>query len=85
MRSLQWLVGTNPSHNPRHFPELKNTSQNPKTLPRIKKKKNSQNPKTHGSGKCFGFWDMFLDSGTYFWILESFFTVGPKGTPQMSY
>ena len=27
---------------------------------------------------------MFLDSGTYFWILESFFMVGPKTTSQMS-
>ena len=24
MSSLEWLVGTNPSHNPRHFPESQN-------------------------------------------------------------
>ena len=41
---LPWLVGTkhfpeskNTSQNPKHFPESKNTSQNPKTLPRIHK------------------------------------------------
>ena len=71
-----WLVGTkhfpksktlpriqNTFQNPKHFPESKNTSQNPKTLPRI------QN--TSQRRRCFGFWDVFLDSGKCFWILGS--------------
>ena len=66
MRSLQWLVGTNPSHNPRHFPELKNTSQNPKTLPRIIIKKKFPEFKNTWFwevfwilGHVFGFWKVF--------------------------
>ena len=66
MRSLQWLVGTNPSHNPRHFPELKNTSQNPKTFPRIQKKKIPRIQKHMVLGSV-------LDSGTCFWILARIF------------
>ena len=69
---LPWLVGT------KHVPESKNISQNPKTLHRIQN--TSQNPKTRPRiqkhvpksktrpplGPVFGFWEVFLDSGTCF-------------------
>ena len=61
----------NTSQNPKTLPRIENTSQNPKTLPRIEN--TSQNPKTHpGIQKDFPeFWEVFLDSGKCFWILES--------------
>ena len=83
MSSLQWLVGTKPSHNPRHFPELKITFQNPKhfpeskTLPRIQK----HFPESKNTwfwevfwilGHVFGFCHVFLDSGNYFGFWKVF-------------
>ena len=85
-----WLVGTkhfpeskNTSQNPNHFPESKtlplnrktlskiqNTFQNPKTLPRILKHF-PESKNTSQRRRCFGFWDVFLDSGKCFWILGS--------------
>ena len=58
MRSLQWLVGTKPSHNPRHFPELKNTFP--------ESEHTSQNPK-------YLVLESVLDHGTCFWILARIF------------
>ena len=61
---LPWLVGT------KHFPESKNTFQNPKTRPRIQKhvpksKNTFQNPKTRSKIQNSS------SSGTCFWILGS--------------
>ena len=61
---LLWLVGT------KHFPESKNTFQNPKTRPRIQKhvpksKNTFQNPKTRSKIQNSS------SSGTCFWILGS--------------
>ena len=70
----------NTSQNPKHFPESKktlpriqkNTSRNPKHVPEFKN--TFQNPDLGcvlDSGTCFGFWEIFLDSGMCFWILGS--------------
>ena len=58
MSSLQWLVGTKPSHNPKHFPELKNTFP--------ESEHTSQNPK-------YLVLESVLDHGTCFWILARIF------------
>ena len=68
----------------KHTPQSKNTSQNPKTLPRIQKHFPESGfwkvfwilGRVLDSGKCFGFWDVFLDSGKCFWILESVLDAG---------
>ena len=58
---LWWLIRT------KHFPDSKHTSQNPKDFPESK-----THPKIWilgsvlDSGKCFGFWEVFLDSGKCF-------------------
>ena len=59
----------NTFQSPKHFPESKTLrSENPKAL--VITQNTSPKPKTLlDSGKCFGFGDMFLDSGTRFWIL----------------
>ena len=60
MWCVRWLIRT------KHFPESKNTSQNPKTFPRIKN--TSQNL---DSGKCLWILGRVLDSEKCFWILGS--------------
>ena len=67
-RFVRWLIRTkhfpeskNTSQNPKHVPESKNKSRNPKHVPEFKN--TFQNP---DSGTCFGFWEMFLHSGMCF-------------------
>ena len=72
---LRWLVGT------KHFPEFKNTSQNPKhnpeskTLPRIQKHfpKSKTHPRIQNN---FGFWDVFCILGSVFTFWEVFWILG---------
>ena len=69
---LRWLVGT------KHFPESKNTSQNPKTLPRIQKhftesKTLPRIQKHVPESKTLPRIQNVLDSGPCFWILGSVF------------
>ena len=81
-------LGQNTSQYPKHFPEPKNISQNPntsqnsKTLARIKKtlpriQHMSQNPKTLlNSGKCFWILGRVLDSRKCFGFWEVFLDSG---------
>ena len=98
-RLFELLVFITVAHKDKTLPRFQNTSQNPKTLPRIQNtsqnsKNTSQNPKHFtqskntsqnlfwtlfgfwevflDSGTCFGFWEVFLDSGTCFGIWEVF-------------
>ena len=68
----------NTSQDPKTCPIIQNTSQNLKTLPRIQKyfpesktllriQNTSQNP---DFGMCFGFWDVFLESGKCFVLMS---------------
>ena len=80
--NIRWLVGTKHVQNPKTLLRIQNTFESPKHFPQSKTLR-SENPKALviiqntspkpktllGSGKCFGFGDMFLDSGTCFWIL----------------
>ena len=75
-----WLVGTKPSHNPRHFRELKITFQNPKHFPE------SKNTWFWEVFSILGFWHIFLDSGKYFGFWKVFSRWAQiKAIPQMSY
>ena len=73
-RLLPWLIGT------KHFPESKNTSQNPKHFPESKTLLDSGKCLILGSvldsgggvGSAFGFRDVFFVFGTCFRFWEVF-------------
>ena len=68
----------NTSQNPKTRPIIQNTSQNLKTLPRIQKyfPESKTLPRIQilgcvlDSGKSFGFWDVFLESGKCFVLMS---------------
>ena len=62
---LWWLIRT------KHFPDSKNTSQNPKHIP-----KSGFWEVFWILGSIFGFWEVFLDSGTCFGLWDVFLDPG---------
>ena len=64
---LWWLIRT------KHFPDSKNTSQNPKHIP-----KSGFWEVFWILGSIFGFWEVFLDSGTCFVLWDMFLESGKR-------
>ena len=61
---LRWFVGTRHVPESKTLPRIQKHFPESKTRPRVQK-----NFPESRSGMCFGFWDVFLDSGMCFWIL----------------